>query len=115
MQDAELDYLGVERWQELDDWPGYYVSTHGRVRGRRGKVLKPFSCSRGYWRVTVHCDGRKANVRLHRLVAETFIPNPDDMEQVHHKNHDTEDNRIENLEWCTNEDNAQYRHMAGRY
>lgn len=47
---------------------------------------------------------------VHRAVALAFIPNPDNLSQINHKNHNVQDNRVENLEWCSNEYNQRYSH-----
>ncbi|MFB2938351.1 HNH endonuclease signature motif containing protein [Aerosakkonemataceae cyanobacterium BLCC-F154] len=64
--------------------------------------LKPYPCSKGYVRVEI--DGKAT--AIHRLVAQTFIPNPDQKPQVNHLNGVRDDNRVENLEWVTNQENS---------
>jgi hypothetical protein len=85
----------MEIWKKIDGFETYSVSNKGRVRNDvTGRVLKPSSV-RGYQLVML-CPGRKMT-RVHRLVAQAFIPNPDNLPQVNHINEDKTDNRVENL------------------
>lgn len=73
----------------------------GRIRKYKGKELKSATDKGGYAVVELHKNGISKMMRVHRLVAETFLPNPDNLPEVHHLNHDTKDNRVENLKWVT--------------
>ena len=100
-----------ETWRSVVGCDGTYaVSSLGRVRGARGAILKQAQNSRGY---CIVCVGKTR--RVHRLVAEAFIPNPQGLLQINHKNFDKQDNRVENLEWCTSLHNVQHAQQAGRY
>ena len=90
-----------EIWKNIVD--GYYVSNFGRV-SNNGFVLKGIMQKNGYVHVSLH--GKQMSV--HRLVAEAFIPNPENLPQVNHKNEDKSDNRVENLEWCTAKQNINH-------
>lgn len=102
-----------EIWKEINDCPNYYVSNAGEVarfiRGRLRK-LKPHISVHGYIRYDISIEGhrRPKHISAHRLVAEAFIPNPDNLPYVNHKNEVKTDNRVENLEWCTAKYNATY-------
>lgn len=96
----------MEIWKKIDGFETYSVSNMGRVRNDvTGRVLKTSSV-RGYQLVML-CPGRKMT-RVHRLVAQAFIPNPDNLPQVNHINEDKTDNRVENLEYCTAQYNINY-------
>ena len=96
----------------------YEVSNLGRVRsldridrfGRlyKGRILKNTLSCYGYYVVVLCNSGKQTNKRVNRLVAEAFIPNPDNLPVVNHKNEIKIDNRAENLEWCSIEYNSNY-------
>lgn len=101
----------VKGWEDL-----YTISSDGKVFSIRSqKYLKPRLSMDGYERVAL-CRGRKyrREYRIHRLVAEAFLENPNDLPQVNHKDFNTRNNCLENLEWCTNEYNARYSISNGR-
>ena len=74
---------------------------NGSIREYKGKELKPRVYKSGYAIVTLNKNGVAKTCSVHRLVAETFLPNPDNLTEVHHLNHDRNDNRAENLQWVT--------------
>lgn len=101
----------IKGWENL-----YTISSDGKVFSiRSGKYLKPRLSMDGYERVAL-CRGRNytREYRVHRLVAEAFIDNPDNLPQVNHKDFNVRNNYFENLEWCTNKDNAHYSMDANR-
>lgn len=73
----------------------------GRIRKYKGKELNPSMDQGGYAIVRLYKNGVAKTCNFHRLVAETFIPNPDNLPEVHHLNHDRKDNRVQNLQWVT--------------
>lgn len=104
-----------EVWIPVPSHEDYMVSSRGRVKSSRGKIMNG-KISRGYRQITFATQGHKyETVNLHRLIAELFIPNPDSLPQVNHLNEDKLDNRVENLEWCTRSQNINWtakRHKA---
>lgn len=94
----------IKGWEDM-----YTISSDGKVYSiRSNKFLKPRLSLDGYERVCL-CNGSiKREYRVHRLVAETFIENPNNLPQVNHKDFNTVNNYMENLEWCTNYENTQY-------
>ena len=97
-----------EIWKDVVGYEGLYeVSNLGRVR-RDGKILKPTKIKNGYLYVGLHKNGIQKTVRVHRLVASAFIPNPQNLPCVNHKDEDKTNNAVDNLEWCTSQYNANY-------
>ena len=119
-----LNLLG-EKWEWIKGFEGLYqVSTEGRVRSFfRGKcrILKPTVGHRGYFTICLYRFDektkkmRKKTFRLNRIVAETFIPNPLNLPEVHHKDDNKANNAAWNLEWVTGEKNREYAHKSGLY
>jgi hypothetical protein len=95
----------------IKDFPGYYVNEHGRVYSNKsGKMreLRPGVGTTGYYLVILCRDGARFTRKVHRLVAMTFIPNPNGCRVVNHLNGDKLDNRATNLEWCTQKQNMKH-------
>ena len=90
----------------------YEVSNLGRVSNYR-KVLKTYTLNSGYLAMKLVKDGGRKSVLLHRLVAEHFIPNPENKLEVNHINGDKTDNRVENLEWVTSSENKKHALNTG--
>jgi hypothetical protein len=88
-----------------------YPKQHG-TKFCKGKFLKPFNKGR-YSMVILAKNKLNKSKSIHRLVAETYIPNPKELPQVNHKNGNRLDNRIENLEWCTAKQNIKHADETG--
>lgn len=88
-------------WKELKKKPGYYISNHGEVLGKQGHVLKTFVNNSGYECIKIQKD----HYLIHRLVADAFVPNPQELSEVDHINNDSLDNRASNLQWLSSVDN----------
>lgn len=90
----------MENWVHLDGYDyDYYVSSLGNVR--KGDRLLKQSNSSGYKVVGLRKDGKSIQHKVHRVVAMAFIPNPENLPCINHKDEDKANNRVENLEWCT--------------
>lgn len=99
-------------WVAINGFEGLYeISNFGRVRNRNGAVLKQrikrTNCT-CYKTVDLWKDGRYYKKYIHRLMADAFIPNPNNLPFVNHKDEDGTNNFIDNLEWCTREYNVNY-------
>lgn len=98
-----------EVWRNIEGFEKYQVSTLGRVRPvvpryKGHRYLKPKSDKDGYLYVTI--SGK--SLKIHRIVAKAFIPNPDNLPCINHKSEDKTVNTVENLEWCTHKYNCNY-------
>lgn len=100
-----------EIWKDIEGYEGrYQVSDQGRVRSlnykkKKGSIhIMKTEMARGYLRVMLS----KKHVLIHRLVAEAFIPNPEDLPCINHIDEDKTNNRVENLEWCSYSYNCSY-------
>lgn len=112
-----------EVWLDIKGYEGHYqVSSSGRVKSlsrvvecRKGvfvnkkeRILSDWNCGKGYRKVKLSKDSAEKSIRVHRLVAETFLSNPEAKSEVNHVNGIKDDNRIENLEWCTSSENTKH-------
>lgn len=105
----------MEEWRDIPNYEGYQVSNKGRVRNlnynqqKIMKELRKIKSSKGYY--TVNLRGKLFGI--HRLVAMTFIPNPEGKPIINHINGIKNDNRVENLEWCTYGENLKHAYRTG--
>ena len=90
-----------------------FIKKNGRMQPVKGKILKQTKDKDGYYKVYLCNQGLEKNVFVHRLVAEAFIPNPNNLPQVNHINSKRDDNRVENLEWVTAKQNSEHAYKFG--
>lgn len=87
----------------------YSVDDTGTVYGWKGQPLKPHDNGYGYLIVDLHdLSGEKKHKKVHRLVAEAFLPNPKNLPEINHKDENKHNNFVSNLEWCTSSYNKRY-------
>ena len=86
----------------------YRKGKNGSIRFCKGKILKPGTTKNGYLLVGLYKNGKVKFHLIHRLVAEAFIPNPNNLPEVNHKDENKLNNNAENLEWCDRLYNARY-------
>ncbi len=89
----------------------YSADEQGNIYSHRyttTNILKPLERVHGYLGVIFSIDAVRKNIAIHRLIALTFIPNPENKQEVNHKNGIKTDNRAENLEWCTRSENLKH-------
>lgn len=88
-------------------FPNYYILSDGRVKNYYlDKFLKPNNIGNGYLQVTLYNEDSRKSVLIHRLVAEYFLPNPNNYTEVNHKDGNPSNNNIDNLEWVSPSMNA---------
>lgn len=105
----DIDAYDNEIWSPIKNYPEYMVSTRGRVwSNKKGKLLKTRPMDDwGHVGVDLCKNGKRAHKYMHRLMAEAFLPNPDNLPVVRHINDIPDDNIIDNLAWGTWGDNTQ--------
>lgn len=115
----------IEIWKEIKDYPTYRVSNLGRVKATkyysnihkkyydRELILKEKTNKFGYKFVGLSNKNGRKNKSIHRIVAETFIENPNNYNEVNHIDGNKTNNHIDNLEWCTRRDNILHAYMLG--
>ena len=99
-----------EIWKDISGYEGLYtISNLGNVRSYyTNKILKQEVVRSGYKAVYLHKDGNRSHKYIHILVAETFLPNPQNLPIINHKDENPANNSVDNLEWCTYKYNNMY-------
>lgn len=98
----------MEEWREVPCNSNYEVSNTGRVRRIGSKSDRIPNDSKGYLAVGLYANGKGSTKRIHRLVAEAFIPNPDNKPEINHKDGNRYNNSSSNLEWVTKRENCRH-------
>lgn len=107
----------METWKDIPGYEGFYkIDDHGRIKSLyTGKLRAAVTCGRGYLAIELSKHGKKKRHYIHRLAAETFLPQaPDGKTQVNHKNCDKTDNRVDNLEWVSPFENTEHAYVNGK-
>lgn len=98
----------------------YWISNYGRLltlnhrNSGKAKIMKPAKDANGYLRTMIVSNGKLKTIKIHRLVAEAWIENPENKSQVNHIDFDRSNNKANNLEWMTPKENTEYSYKAGR-
>lgn len=111
-------------WKAINNFPDYYISDTGEVKSTKYQgqfkrinsagLLKQRTYKSGYKYVNLYRDGHMYSVKVHRLVAQAFLDNPDNLPQVNHKDENKANNNVANLEWCTAKYNMSYNDLQNR-
>lgn len=111
------EVITMPEWREIIGYEGIYeVSNKGEVRSLwnrysgKSPILKQHTSHKGYKLVCLCAKGNQKTFLVHRLVAEAFLPNPDSLPCVNHKDEDKTNNNVDNLEWCSYYSNNVYGH-----
>jgi hypothetical protein len=101
---------------QIKDFPAYYVTENGDIYSSlTNKVLKPGLDTKGYKQVNLSKDGKVYTCRVHRLIAQAYIPNTKNKPCINHINGIRTDNSLSNLEWCTKSENAKHAYDTGLF
>lgn len=113
--------MSDEIWQNIANFENLYqISNYGNVKSlnyrKTGKeqILKPTTNNDGYKLVLLYKNGSRKTLSIHRLVANAFIPNPNNLPEINHIDRDKTNNTVENLEWCTHKENTDYRDLTNK-
>lgn len=98
----------MENWAEIADNPNYLVSDKGQVKRKDTDRLKALQVTKGYLQVNLYQNGNSRHKRVNRLVAEAFVPNPDNKPEVNHIDGNKLNNDASNLEWVTKKENVNH-------
>lgn len=100
-----------EIWRDIPTTKNYQASNMGRIR-HHNKIITLSTSNEGYLTASLRYHGKSKTRYVHRLVAQTFIPNPKNLPAVNHKDEDKQNDQVNNLEWCTIKYNDRYgNHM----
>ena len=103
-------------WKPIIGYENLYkINNYGEVLSlRSNKILKPNNNGIGYFIVQLCKNGERKNYLIHRLVAEHFLDNPNNLPEVNHKDEDKSNNFVNNLEWCKHKYNMNYKQLQKR-
>ena len=110
-----LDNLDGEEWRPISGYKGYHVSNFGRVKSfnrAKAKILAPV-CIAGYLHVGIYRNNKQKLIKVHRLVALAFLPNPANKPEVNHIGGIKFNNHVSNLEWATKSENQKHAAATG--
>lgn len=105
----QMEAAEAEEWRPVAEYEGYFVSNLGRVRStlRGDKIMKVHISCHGYYQINLRHNSTKASFKVHRLVAEAFVPNPVGKLYVDHIDRNKQNNVVSNLRWVTNVENQE--------
>jgi hypothetical protein len=100
--------------KKIDNFDWYYVTCDGNIWSEKShKYIKPTFDKLGYPRVVLWKNSKGYCIKIHRLVAQYFVPNHNDLPEVNHKDGDKSNTHYTNLEWCTRSDNVKHAYRTG--
>ena len=101
-----------EEWKVIPEFENYEASTDGRIRNNKTKrILSPFTYTDGYYGIAlIKQNNKRQTVKIHRIIAKTFLQNNENKATVNHINKIRSDNKVSNLEWATSKEQAEHKH-----
>lgn len=104
-----------EIWKDIKDYEGFYqVSNYGFIKSLKKEIIrKPHLTPKGYLRLQLQVKGSQKNFFVHRLVALTFLENPNNLPQINHIDGNKLNNKVDNLEWVDNSINQHHAYKIG--
>lgn len=103
-----------EEYREIDGFPNYEVSNLGNVRSiKRNKIKEPGSDHNGYLKVDLYKNSKRSTKKIHRLVADAFLPKDPQRSDINHKDGNKHNNVVTNLERCTKSENMKHAYKNG--
>ena len=101
---------------KIKGFENYFIDENGNIYDRNKKIMKSkWVDNTGYYQIVLRKDNKRHHIRIHRLVALQFLPNPDNLPQVNHKDGNKLNNNVDNLEWVDNKTNTQHGYDNGCY
>lgn len=97
-----------EVWKDIFGNNKYFISNYGRIKNNKNHIIKTHNDKDGYQIYSFYINSKKITKKIHRLVAQHFIFNPNNYEFINHKDENKSNNYFENLEWCTKIYNTNY-------
>lgn len=107
----------IEEYKIIPGFEDYGITKTGKVytlKNNNIRLKKSYYQKNGYENIDLMMNGKRKHFLVHRLVANAFIPNPNNYDEVHHKDEDKTNNNIENLEWCTRKQNLSHYYKKGK-
>ncbi len=94
---------------KIPEFENYSIDRYGNIyNDKYGIQMKPCPNSCGYLQIGLSVDGKRTQKKIHRILGEIFIPNPDNLPEINHKDGDKLNNSLDNLEWCTGSYNCKH-------
>lgn len=119
-----------EIWKDIEGYEGLYQISNlgnvksldrevpmpnGKIQHRKERIMSKRESTDGYYIAKLNVNNHSRSIAIHRLVAQAFIPNPNNLPEVNHLDTNRKNNCVDNLEWCTHIDNVQYSSALGHY
>lgn len=113
IQKLKDEMINSNEFMQINGYTNYLINKQGKIYSLKNKkFIKSYKANNGYYMVCLWKNGGKKSHLVHRLVANAFIPNLNNYKEVNHKDFNTENNSIENLEWCSRSYNLRYSNLS---